>query len=426
MGRDMGRQLHRLTALGVQRITAPGLHNDGGNLLMRVTATGSKSWIFRYNRRDMGLGGYPAVSLASARQQAADAREMLARGIDPIEARRAEPERNPRAVTFAEAAADYVEAHKDGWRNAKHRQQWANTLTTYAVPAIGSKDVREITADDCRDLLAPIWTAKRETASRLRGRIELVLDWCAVKGFRDRDRVNPASWKGNLKHLLPAQNKRASVLHHAALPWKDVPEFIAELRQRDALAARALELTILTCARTSEVLLAERAEFVADVWTVPPTRMKGGRMHVVPLVPRALEIIEGLPILDGNPYLIPGQREGRPLSNMAMEMMLRRMNRNEITVHGFRSSFRDWAAEVTDFPREIAEMCLAHVVGNDVERAYRRSELLAKRRALLEAWADFCASASPAAAAPVEVVMPAGNQPGCKARGGAQFHARTA
>jgi integrase len=422
MGTNMGkRTLHKLSAIEVRNQKRPGLYGDGGGLYLRVTKSGAKGWIFRFNRRDMGLGGFPDVSLEAARERASAARKQLREKADPIEARRADPERKARGITFAQAAADYMEAHKDGWRNAQHRQQWQNTLATYAAPAIGNKDVREITADDCRDLLAKIWTDKRETASRLRGRIELVLDWCAAKGFRDRDRVNPAAWKGNLKHLLPKHNRRANVVHHPALPWQEVPAFVAELRGCDALAASALELLILTCARTGEILLAERAEIMADVWTIPATRMKSGRQHCIPLVPRAVEIVEGLPIIEGNLHLFPGIRAGRPLSKMVLEMLLRRMNRNDITVHGFRSSFRDFAAEATDFPREIAEMCLAHQVGNEVERAYRRSELLAKRRALLEAWADFCASASPAAAAPVELVMPLAVSPAAKREAGRNF-----
>ena len=393
---NMGkRHLNKLSAKEVENLRKAGLHGDGGGLYLRVTATGAKMWIFRYSRRDMGLGGYPEISLEEARDLAADARKLLAKGIDPIEHRRAEPEEPVRAktITFTEACEKYLEAHKSGWRNAKHKQQWENTLKTYAEPALGKMQVETITADDCLKVLAPIWTNKPETASRLRGRIENVLNWCAAKGYRDRDRINLATWRGNLKHLLAKRPKKSVVRHHPALPWQDMPAFIAELRNRDALAARALELTILTTARTSEVLLAERTETNGDIWTVPAERMKMQIEHRVPLVPRAVEIIEALPVIEGSPYLFPGQRRGRPLSNMAMQMMLRRMGHDAITVHGFRSTFRDWAAEQTSFPREIAKLCLAHQVGNEVERAYRRSELLAKRRELLTQWADFCASA---------------------------------
>ena len=387
------RQIHRLSALEVKNTKVPGLHGDGGGLLLRVTKSGTKNWVFRYNRRDMGLGAYPAISLEEARRRAADARKTLGQGIDPIKARRAMPATMKR-ISFADAYKEYISAHSPAWRNAKHRQQWQNTLRHYAEPIIGKKDVRDITADDCVRVLGPIWTEKPETASRLRGRMENVLDWCGAKGYRDRNTVNPASWRGNLKHLLAARSKKTGVRHHPAMPWRDIPAFMTKLRGRDGLAARALELLILTCARTSEVLLAERTEIEGDIWTVPGSRMKGGLEHRVPLVPRAVQIIESLPILEGNSFLFPGQRQGRPLSNMSMEMLLRRMGHDAITVHGFRSTFRDWAAEQTGFPREIAEMCLAHLVGNEVERAYRRSELLAKRRELLTAWADYCASAA--------------------------------
>jgi integrase len=395
MGSNMGRrQIHKLSALEVKNAKIPHLYGDGGGLILRVTKSGSKSWIFRYRRRDMGLGAYPAVSLEDARRLAADARKKLVQGIDPIETRQAKTEKEKR-ITFAEACRQYIDAHAPGWKNAKHRQQWENTLHDYAEPILGKKDVRDITADDCLRVLSPIWTAKSETASRLRGRMENVLDWCAAKGYRDRNAVNPASWRGNLKHLLAGRPKKSSVRHHSAMDWRELPAFMRDLRQRDGLAARALELLILTCARTSEVLLAERSEIVGGVWTIPAARMKGGLDHRVPLVPQALELLINLPVIEGNPYLFPGQRQGRPLSNMAMEMMLRRMGRGDITVHGFRSTFRDWAAERTSFPREIAEMCLAHLVGNEVERAYRRSELLEKRRDLLATWSDYCLNGEP-------------------------------
>jgi integrase len=295
-----------------------------------------------------------------------------------------------RVITFQSATDRYIAAHEPSWRNLKHRQQWRNTLIAYAEPIIGKLDVAAITTEDVLRVLEPIWRTKPETANRSRGRIENILDWCRVRKYRTE--ANPAVWRGHLKHLLPGRKKKGSVRHHPALPWREIPKFMADLRENSSISARALEFTILTVARTSESTLAIREkEFDLDhsIWCVPAERMKAGVEHRVPLAPRARNIISATPEIEDNPYVFPGARKNRPLSNMAMLELLRGM-RPGLTVHGFRSAFRDWAAEATDFPNEVAEMALAHTIENDVECAYRRGDPFEKRKKLMEAWADYC------------------------------------
>jgi integrase len=383
----------KLTALKVQKTSAAGLHGDGGGLYLRVKDGGAKSWVFRFQidgkSRSMGLGSFPAVSLTEAREAAADARKLTSRGEDPIEVRTAGGA-SAKRLTFDQACAAYVEAHKAGWKNPKTAKRWLATCETYASPVFGKRAVATITSDDVLRVLAPIWSTKNETAAKLRGRLEAVLDWATVKKYRTG--ANPALWRGNLKHLLPARAKVRTVKHFAALPWQELPAFMTGLKDRDALAARALEITILCATRTSETLQEGHSEIKGDLWVIPPSRMKMGREFRIPLAPQAVAIFASLPILLESEYIFPGHRRRRPLSGMAMEMLLRRMNWNTITVHGFRSTFRDWAAEKTDFQREIIELCLAHDISSDVERAYRRSDLLFKRRELLKQWADYCFS----------------------------------
>lgn len=398
-GLTMGkRTLHQLSALAVQRQNEPGLYLDGGGLYLRVRDGRRKTWVFRYKRRDMGLGAYPAVPLVAARHLAAAAREQLAAGIDPLEARRAsgaEANKNDTAVkqvmTFDLAVEEFLEGREGGWRNPKHRQQWRNTLKTYASPVIGKKDIADITTQDVVNILKPIWATKAETASRLRGRIENVLDWARVQGHRSGE--NPALWRGHLSHLLPAQNKKLTVEHHAAMPWAEVPAFMVELRANAAISSKALQFTTLTAVRTSEAIEATWNEIDLDarLWIIPKERMKAGVEFRVPLTDAAITLLKDLPRVDGTPYLFPGARKGRPLSNMAMLELLRGM-RPGLTVHGFRSSFRDWAGDSTGFPRDTVEMCLAHSVDNDVEAAYRRSDMIEKRRKVMEGWAKFCGS----------------------------------
>jgi integrase len=381
----------RLTDAKVRATQRRGLYNDGDGLNLKVTDTGSKSWILRFKiakrSYSMGLGPYPEVTLAEARKAAGDAHGLIRAGVNPIEARRARNE-PPQVVTFSEAAARYIAAHEQSWKNAKHREQWRNTLATYASPVIGKKDVASIGLDDVLKILEPIWTTKNETASRIRGRIEAILDWAAVRGLRTGE--NPARWRGHLKHLLPARNKRRSVRHHPAMDWRDLPAFMTELRGNNSISARALEFTILTAVRTSETIGATWSEIDGDVWTIPAERIKASVIHRVPLTSAALARLFRI---EGNPYIFPGARKDRPLSNMAMLELLRGM-RPGLTVHGFRSTFRDWAAEATSFPRELAESALAHVVGDEVERAYRRGDLFDKRRELMQAWARHCRAES--------------------------------
>lgn len=401
----MARQLHKLSARTVETLTEPGRYSDGGGLYLVLDPAGRRRWVFRYARNgkttDMGLGaaGKHAISLAEARAAAASARALLEQGKDPRNEREAQRAAEKAAetkevVTFGAFADELVEQIEEGFRNAKHRQQWKNTLVEYGAP-IREKPIDAIGTDDVLEVLKPIWMTKAETASRVRGRIERVLDAAKAKGLRAGE--NPARWRGHLSNLLPKRQKLQRG-HHAAMSFEKIAAFVADLRERDATAARAMEFLILTAARSGEVLGATWGEIdqEAKLWIIPATRMKAGRDHRVPLTPRALAILEDMAKLrpkEASPgdHVFPGQKPKRPLSVMTLEMLLRRMKRDDITTHGFRSTFRDWAGEKTHFPREIAEAALAHVVGDATERAYRRGDALAKRRKLMEAWAAYCA-----------------------------------
>jgi integrase len=377
----------RLTARRVAT-AKPGKYSDGGNLYLIVAETGTRKWVLRFTWRgaakEMGLGSANDVTLADARERAADARRTLAKGLNPIDERK----RSGAVPTFGEMADGVCEALAAGFRNDKHKAQWRTTLSTYANP-LRAKPVDTIATEDVLAVLKPIWTEKPETASRVRGRIEKVLDAAKAKGHRSGE--NPARWRGHLDHLLPKPLKLARG-HHAAMPYEEVAGFITDLRQREATAALALEFCILTAARSGEVLGLRRSEidFAKKVWTVPAGRMKAGREHRVPLSARALAILEGLAEAGSGDFIFAGQTRGKPLSNMAMDMMLRRMKREDVTVHGFRSSFRDWAGNVSAFPREVTETALSHVIGDKAEQAYRRSDALEKRRKLMDAWAAYC------------------------------------
>jgi integrase len=374
----------------------------GGGLYLQVTGTGAKSWIYRYmlrgREREMGLGSLLAVSLADARTKATECRRLRQTGVDPIEVRKKERDQArldaATALTFKDAATAYISAHRTGWRNPKHIWQWGATLTTYANPIIGDLSVQAIDTTLVLKVLEPIWPAKPETASRLRGRIEAVLDWATVRGYRKGE--NPARWRGHLSKLLPARSKVRKVKHHTALPYADLPDFLVALRTQRGIAARALEFTILTAARTGEAIGATWNEISEGekVWTVPGNRMKAGKDHRVPLSGPGLAILKGMKSSSdaGKDFVFPGGKHGKPLSNTAMIAVLRRMGRGDLTVHGFRSSFRDWVAERTNFPSEVAEMALAHAVGDKVEAAYRRGDLFDRRRRVMTAWATFCAS----------------------------------
>lgn len=393
----MGRGIHRLSAAKVAKTAKPGRYGDGGGLWLQVGPAGTKSWLLRYmidgRARQMGLGPVHTVGLADARDQATACRRQLLDGIDPLDAKhaaRAEARINgAKAMTFGQCAEAYIKAHRPSWRNAVHAKQWQSTLDSYAAPVIGDLSVAAIDVGHVMKVVEPLWSTKTETASRVRGRIELVLDWATARGYRRGD--NPARWRGHLDKLLPARTKVRQVKHHAALPYTEAPAFMADLRGREGTGARALEFAILTAARTGEVVAAKWEEIDGKVWTVPAERMKAHREHKVPLPARALEILDALPREGG--FVFPGARAGKPLSNMALLATLRRMERGDLTAHGFRSTFRDWAAEQTSFPAEVAEMALAHTVGDKVEAAYRRGDLFAKRGRLMDAWAKFCTTA---------------------------------
>ena len=401
----MARASNKLSAVEVKAIDQKGMYHDGGGLYLQVSAGGAKSWIFRFmldgRSREMGLGPVHAIPLADARKRAAECRRMRFDGIDPIEVRRAEREQKKldaaKSMTFDGCAAAYIDAHKAGWKNAKHRDQWPSTLNTYAGPVFGSLPVQAVDVGLVMKALEPIWQTKPETASRLRGRIESVLDWAAVRGYRKGD--NPARWRGHLDKLLPARGKVRKVEHHPRLPYDELADFVAALRTQVGIAARALEFLILTATRTGEVIGArwEEVDLGEKIWVVPVARMKAGREHRVPLSPAAAGILEEMNKIRESDFVFPGGKKGKPLSNMAMLAVLRRIGRNDLTAHGFRSSFRDWAAERTNFPREVAEMALAHTIGDKVGAAYRRGDLFQKRRQLMDGWAKFCVTVRPQA-----------------------------
>jgi integrase len=377
----------KLTARKVET-AKPGKYSDGGNLYLIVSETGARKWVLRFTWRgrakEMGLGSAASVHLTDAREKAASARRQISQGRNPIEERK----RDGGIPTFGEMAADVRETLSAGFRNEKHKAQWKSTLETYGA-LLHAKPVDTIATDDVLAVLKPIWTVKAETASRVRGRIEKVLDAAKARGFRDGE--NPARWRGHLDHLLPRPSKLARG-HHAAMAYEEVAAFIAQLREREASSALALELCILTAARSGEILGMRWPEVDLDkkVWTVPANRMKAGREHRVPLSGRAVSILKQSAKFKAGDFVFPGQARNRPLSNMAMEMVLRRMKIEDATVHGFRSSFRDWAGNVSSFPREVVETALAHVIGDKAEQAYRRSDALEKRRKLMDAWAAYC------------------------------------
>lgn len=412
----MARTAKRLTARAVETLKKPGMHADGDGLYLVVTDSGQKRWAFVYRRgtkrTEMGLGRLADVTLAEARDKAAALRKVNEAGADPLAAKRqADAEARPKP-TFGDVADAFVDAMESGWRNEKHKAQWRQTLGhtapdsrkvridaeierkhRAALDTLRSTPIDKVDTDQVIAVLNPIWQAKPETASRLRGRIEAVLASATAKGLRTGP--NPAQWRNHLDRLLP-KRQRLTRGHHAAMPYADVPAFVARLRAANSVSALALEFTILTAARSGETLGATWAEMDlgAKLWTVPAERMKAGRIHRVPLTERCLEILAEVAKLRtdaaANVYVFPGQKRGRPLSPMALEMAMRRMKVTDATPHGFRSAFRDWCGEETDYPRELAEAALAHVVGDQTERAYRRGDALEKRRRLMEAWFGWC------------------------------------
>ena len=394
----MARTIGKLTALVVDKSKRRGYYGDGGGLFLQVSVSGSKSWVFRFKEagklHEMGLGATHTIGLAEARERARECRRLRLDGIDPIEARKVARAQArlaaAKAVTFKNCAERYIASHQAGWRSLAHAAQWPSTLGRYVYPVFGSLPVQAIDVGLVLKALEPIWTAKPETAGRVRGRIESVLDWATSRGYRQGD--NPARWRGHLENLLPTKSKVRRVKHHAALPYAEIGEFIAQLKQQEGVAAQALEFAILTAGRTGEVIGSRWSEIslAERLWTIPAERMKAGKEHRVPLSDAARAILEQMQAIRQDDFVFPGGKTKRPISNMAMAMTLRRMGRDDLTVHGFRSTFRDWAAERTDVPREVAEMALAHAVGDKVEAAYRRGDLFEKRRQLMDAWSRFC------------------------------------
>lgn len=394
----MARQIHRLDALKVRRLAKRGLHADGGGLYLQISQFDTKSWIFRFTMngksRQMGLGPLHTVSLAEAREEAELCRKVVRDGIDPIEKRKADKARmsleTVKQMTFKECAAGYLNAHDASWSNHKHAAQWRNTLSTYVYPVFGDLPVQSIDTGMVMRVIEPIWGKKTETASRLRGRIESVLDWATARGFRQGE--NPARWRGHLDKLMPAKAKVQKVKHHAALPYAEISNFMVDLRAREAIAARGLEFLILTAARTGEVIGAKWDEihFDTKVWIILGGRMKANKDHRVPLSGCALSILQTMHALRQSDYVFPGAKKDRPLSDMAFLQLLKRMGRGDLTGHGFRSTFRDWTAECTSYSNEVAEMALAHSISDKVEAAYRRGDLFEKRQNLMDDWAKYC------------------------------------
>lgn len=395
----MARHTNHLSALLVKSLGTPGYYGDGNGLYLQISASGSKSWIFRFRfrgkRREMGLGALHTISLAVAREKSAECRRVLLAGKDPIverdSTRTSEALSRARSKTFDQCAAAYIAAHRGSWKSAKHAAQWEATLATYASPVLGGLPVADIDTDLVVSVLTPVWNTKTETATRLRGRIESILDWATVSKYRQGE--NPARWRGHLDHLLGNPNKLSPVKNRPALPWLEMPAFMEDLVRRDGSGAAALQFVILTACRSGEVRGATWPEIDLDsaVWTIPASRMKAGKEHRVPLSAAAMTLLRSLSASDE--FVFAGARRGSPLSDMSLTAVIRRMGRDGITVHGFRSTFRDWCAEAegNTFSREVCEHALAHRLPDRVEAAYRRGDLFDKRIVLMETWARYCA-----------------------------------
>jgi integrase len=437
----MARTLNRLVAKGIEKQKAPGYYADGGNLYFRVAGADARGWVFRYvsptrvypatdkngqphkragqpQAREMGLGSFDTVTLAMARVAADECRRHLTAGIDPIDQREQQREAErveaAKTMTFDACRKTYITAHEPSWRNAKHRQQWTNTLETYATPVFGDLPVQAVDTAMVLKVIEPIWATKPETAGRVRGRIETILDWAKAREMRTGE--NPARWRGHLQHILPTKSKIRKVKHHPALPYNQIGAFVADLHLREGIAAQALRFTILCAVRTGDIIGNDRedkppmkwphVDFQHRVWTIPST--KNGSEHRVPLSADAVELLKEMKACDLGEIVFPGASLDAPMSNMSMASVIERMNDDrqaarlarymdpkqdgrDVTVHGFRSSFRDWAAERTSFPREIAEAALAHTINSETEAAYQRGDMLDKRRKLMDAWAAYCA-----------------------------------
>ena len=392
------RESDRLVPRIIGTLKEPGLYPDGHGLYLLIGPNGARSWIFRYKfhkrRHEMGLGGFPMVSLAEARDLAKGHRRQLHDGFNPLEQRRAQKQaaklEAAKRMTFKQCAETYIAETSPAWKNRKHAAQWSSTLEAYAYPVFGDLPVQAIDTSVVVTALRAIWQAKPETASRLRGRIERILDYARVSGYRTGE--NPAHWRGHLDKILQHRSKLRRTKHHAALPYNEMASFMRALQDQDSAAARALEFTILTASRTNEVRGArfDEVDFAAKEWAIPGRRTKSGKPHRVPLSPEALHSIETMKKVSSGPHIFAGAGKGGAMGGMAMLQLLKRMGRSDLTVHGFRSTFRDWVAEQTSFPSFVAEAALAHVIADKVEAAYRRGELMQKRRKLMDAWASYC------------------------------------
>jgi integrase len=381
-----------LTAAFCRNTKIPKLHADGNGLYLRVVASGARSWVFRYRwqgkRPDIGLGGFTDVSLAEAREKAADCRKLIRQGVDP---RGKSSKATSSAATFSHCADQFIKSKRAEWKNSKHALQWSSTLETYAFPVIGDMPVGQVGLDEVLAVLEPIWLTRNETASRVRGRVENILSWATVKGYRKPP--NPAMWRGNLDMLLPKPSRVQPVRHYAALPYADMPGFMKNLSSRTSITSKALKLCILTTTRTGELIAAKWSEFDLSkgIWTIPADRTKTGKEHRIPLVPAVLELLDSIPVFVDDDYLFPALRGEGHMSNMAMLQLLKRdMGYPDLTVHGFRSTFKDWSVEETRFPGELSEAQLSHVIQNAAQAAYERGDKLARRRELLQAWSAYC------------------------------------
>jgi integrase len=393
------RTLNRLSALKVARAKQPGMYADGGGLYLRVAEGGSKQWVFRYaagtRDRDMGLGPVHTLTLPEAREKAREARLLRLEGIDPIEAKRARiaalRAADARAMTFKQCAEGFIKDNEASWTSARHRQEWVGSLVRLVYPTLGSLPVAAIDTPLVLKVLKPIWEKTPETASRVRGRIENVLGWATVHHYRAGD--NPARWGGLLEHALPARSKIAKVEHHAALPYAEIGAFVAKLRGDSGVAAACLQFITLTAARLDEARSStwDEIDLANRIWVVPARRMKADKEHRVPLSDGTIAILEQMQVIRQSDYVFPGRLEGRPIGDNTIWRLAKEAAGSDITIHGLRSSFRDWAAERTSFPREVAEMALAHAIPDAVEAAYRRGDLFEKRRKLMDAWAAYCA-----------------------------------
>jgi integrase len=396
---DVTRTLNRLSALKVQRAKEPGMYADGGSLYLRVAEGGSKQWIFRYvtngRMRDMGIGPAHTLTLEEAREEATEARKLRLKGIDPIahkHARRAaQLAEDAKAMTFRQCAEQFIKENEHKWTNPKHRHDWRASLDTHVYPTLGNLPIAAVDTPLVLKVIKPLWERVPETGRRVRGRIEAVLAWATVHHYRAGD--NPARWQGHLEHALPARAEIAPVEHHAAMPYAEVPAFFAKLKNDSSALAACLEFTILTAARRAEATEAVWSEVDLDAatWTIPGSRMKAGEEHRVPLSPPAVAVLKRMAEVRTSEYVFPGKIAGHPVSGRGVTALAKRVAGDDTTLHGFRSSFRDWASERTSFPNEVCEMALAHAIPNAVEKAYRRGELLDKRRRLMDAWAEFCA-----------------------------------